>query len=120
MNEDVTLLAFSPLAAGFLTGKIRAAPCHLPPDEPGARDGRPERPRVQGAVAAYLEIAAHHGLDPVHMAMAWQGTRPFRSIPIFGKPPFTQLERPGRIDLRLTPEVLAAISAAHRAHPMPY
>jgi aryl-alcohol dehydrogenase-like predicted oxidoreductase len=122
VNEDVTLLAFSPLAAGFLTGKYQggavpaASRMSLVP-EMGGRNA----PRVQGAVAAYLEIAADHGIDPVHMAMAWHATRPFRSIPIFGATTVAQLERIlAGIDLRLKPEVLAAISAAHRAHPMPY
>jgi aryl-alcohol dehydrogenase-like predicted oxidoreductase len=76
---------------------------------------------VFGAVAAYLGIAAEHGLDPVHMAMAWQGTRPFAVCPIFGATTADQLARilAGR-EVVLAPEILAAIGEAHRAHPMPY
>jgi aryl-alcohol dehydrogenase-like predicted oxidoreductase len=77
--------------------------------------------RVFGAVAAYLNIAAAHDLDPVHMAMAWQRTRPFSNCPIFGATTTDQLSRilAGR-DVVLSADVTAAIAAAHKAHPMPY
>jgi len=122
VNEDVTLLAFSPLAAGFLTGKYQdgAVPqgsrMTLNPDMGGRRTAR-----VLDAAAAYLALAARARLDPVHMAMAWHRTRPFASIPIFGATSVAQLERilAGR-DLHLAPEVAAEINAIHRQHPMPY
>jgi len=122
VNEAVTLLAFSPLAAGFLTGKYQGGVV-----PPGSRMslvpevGGRMSPRVLGAVATYLDLAATHGLDPVHMAMAWHRTRPFASIPIFGATNTGQLQRIlAGVDLTLSPEVVAAIHAAHRAHPMPY
>ena len=122
VNEDVVLLAFSPLGAGFLTGKYQAgvvpegSRMSLVPEMGGRRSAR-----VFDAVAAYLRIAAEHGLDPVHMAMAWQGTRPFAVCPIFGATTAEQFARilAGR-GLRLAPEVTAAIAEAHKAHPMPY
>jgi aryl-alcohol dehydrogenase-like predicted oxidoreductase len=122
VNEGITLLAFSPLAAGLLTGKY--ADGAIPPGSrltlvPGM-SGR-YSPRVHTAIAAYHAIAAEHGLDPVHMALAWHRHRPFPSIPIFGATTSAQLARSlGGRDLTLSPEVLSAISAAHRAHPMPY
>ncbi len=122
VNEDVTLLGFSPLAAGFLTGKYQggAVPggsrMSLVPEMGGRKSAR-----VFDAVDAYLRIAADHGLDPVHMAMAFTTSRPFAVCPIFGATTADQLARilAGR-DVRLSDEVLAAITAAHRAHPMPY
>jgi aryl-alcohol dehydrogenase-like predicted oxidoreductase len=122
VNEDVTLLAFSPLAAGFLTGKYQSGQIpagsrmSLSPEMSGRKSAR-----VFDAVAAYLAIAADHGLDPVHMAMAWQRTRPFPSCPIFGATSADQLARilAGR-DVVLGEDVLAAILEAHKAHPMPY
>ena len=77
--------------------------------------------RVFDAVEAYLAIAAEHGLDPVHMALAWCQTRPFMTSVIFGATTQAQLERilEGR-DVVLSDEVMAEINAAHRAHPMPY
>ena len=122
VNEKVTLLAFSPLAAGFLTGKYQdgAVPADsrmaLVPDLGGRKSER-----VFGAVAAYLRVAAQFGLDPVHMAMAWQRTRPFSICPIFGATSAEQLARilAGR-DLVLAPEVVTALNDTHKAFPMPF
>lgn len=121
-NEEVPLLAFSPLGAGLLTGKYagdvtpEGSRRSLTPDLGGRIS-----PRVWEAVSAYLGIAARHGLDPVQMALAWTRTRPFPVIPILGATTMAQLEVAlGAADLTLRAEVLDEIAAAHRAHPMPY
>jgi len=121
-NEQVTLLAFSPLATGFLTGKY--ADGAVPE---GSRRSINEKmggrmsPRVIDAAQAYVEIAQKHGLHPVHMALAFCCQRPFPVSPIFGATTMEQLQVAiaGK-DLVLGDEVLADIDAAHRAHPMPY
>ncbi|WP_170774420.1 aldo/keto reductase [Ruegeria lacuscaerulensis] len=122
VHEDVGLMAFSPLAAGYLTGKYQGGAV------PGgsrmsinAEMGGRKSDRVLDAVAAYLEIAERHGLDPVHMALAWCRTRKFMLSAIFGATTVEQLERilAGQ-DLELSSEVLNEITAAHRAFPMPY
>ncbi len=120
--EDVGLLAFSPLAAGFLTGKYQggAVPegsrMSLVPSMGGRNSDR-----VLDAVAAYLEVAERHGLDPVHMSLAWCQSRPFMGSTIFGATTVAQLEHilAGK-DLVLSQDVMNEISAAHRAFPMPY
>lgn len=77
--------------------------------------------RVFDATQAYLDIAARHGLDPVHLALAWCVQRPFPTIPIFGATTQEQLDRIlSGLDVILSDEVLAEVSKAHRAHPMPY
>ena len=121
-HEDVTLLAFSPLGAGFLSGKYQGA------DVPeGSRMsvvegmGGRNSPRVRDAVAAYLDIASRHGLDPVTMANAWVLSRPFAAIPIVGARSVEQLAPAlAAGTATLADEVLGEIDAAHRAHPMPY
>ena len=121
-NEDVSLLAFSPLAVGYLTGKYQGGAV---PD--GSRMsindkmGGRASDRVLGAAQAYLDIAAKHGLDPVHMALAWCCQRPFPVIPIFGATTMEQLKHiiAGK-DVVLGKEVLRDITAAHKANPMPY
>jgi len=120
--EDVGLLAFSPLAAGFLTGKYQdgavpdASRMSLNSDMGGRKTDR-----VFAAVDAYLDIAGRHGLDPSQMALAWCMTRPFMCSVIFGATNMAQLEVAiGAADLTLSDEVMAEITAAHRAHPMPY
>ncbi|MTI03458.1 aldo/keto reductase [Roseibium sp. RKSG952] len=121
-HEDVGLLAFSPLAAGFLTGKYQGGSVpegsrmSLVPEMGGRKSDR-----VFDAVAAYLEIADKHGLDPVHMALSWCRSRPFMTSAIFGATDEAQLQRilDGK-DLELSQDVLKEINLAHRAHPMPY
>ena len=121
-QEDVTLLAFSPLAAGLLTGKYQngQVPAGSRMDLNGTLAGR-RNDRAFKAVAAYLEIAGRHGLDPVHMALAWTVQRPFPTIPIFGATTVGQLDRIiAGLDVTLGDDVLDEVSKAHRAHPMPY
>ncbi|WP_296425353.1 aldo/keto reductase [Yoonia sp.] len=122
VNEDVTLLAFSPLACGLLTGKYQngAVPDGSRMSINGDLGGR-MTDRVLPVTQAYLDLAAAHGLDPVHMAMAWQRTRPFPVSTIFGATTQDQLSRilAGR-DVVLTDELVAGIDQLNRANPMPY
>jgi aryl-alcohol dehydrogenase-like predicted oxidoreductase len=120
--EDMPLLAFSPLATGLLSGKYAGDVTPSGTRRINAPDlGGRITPRVFPAVAAYLGIAARHGLDPCQMAIAWCLTRPFPVIPIFGASTLDQLRiNLGAADVTLSPEVLADIDAAHRAHPQPY
>ncbi|MCG6884664.1 MAG: aldo/keto reductase [Silicimonas sp.] len=121
-QEDVTLLAFSPLAAGLLTGKYSggAVPEGSRMSINGNLGGRASA-RAFPAADAYVEIARANGLDPVHMALAWCAERPFPTIPIFGATTAEQLETiTAGLDVSLTDEVRSALSKAHRAHAMPY
>ncbi|MGZ2257552.1 aldo/keto reductase [Roseobacter sp. A03A-229] len=122
IQEDVALLAFSPLAAGLLTGKYQNGV--VPPKSRmslnGDLGGR-KTDRAFDAVQAYLEIAQRHDLDPTQMALAWCKTRPFMGSIIFGSTTMEQMETClGAIDLELDQSVLDEIAAVHRQHPMPY
>jgi aryl-alcohol dehydrogenase-like predicted oxidoreductase len=122
VNEDVGLLAFSPLAAGFLTGKYQGG--QIPErsrmsivDNLGGR----RTDRAYAAVDAYVAVAQKHGLDPTQMALAWCLTRPFMCSAIFGATTDAQLKVAiGAGDMVLSQEVLDDLDVAHRAHPMPY
>ena len=120
--EDVGLLAFSPLAAGFLTGKYQDG--DVPPGSRMSLNpemGGRKTARVFDAVEAYLSVAQSHGLDPTQMALAWCLTRPFMTSVIFGATTMEQLEVAiGAADTKLDDDVLNEISRVHRAHPMPY
>ncbi len=121
-NEQVTLLAYSPLAAGLLSGKYAG---DVTPD-PSRRVPTPDlggriTPQVFPAVAAYLRIAAEHGLDPCQMALAFTRSRPVPTIPIIGATtPAQLLTNLGAAGLVLSDAVLADIAATRRDHPMPY
>ncbi len=122
VNEEVTLLAYSPLAAGILSGKYAG---DVTPEN-SRRAGNPSlggriTPRLFPAVAAYMGVAADHGLDPVQMALAWVRQRPFPTIPIIGATDLEQLQLAlGSAELTLDDDVLNGIDAAYRAHPLPY
>ncbi|TCP41339.1 aldo/keto reductase [Rhodovulum marinum] len=122
VNEDVTLLAYTPLAAGLLTGKYAG---DVTPDGT-RRERQPDlngriTPRVWEAVAAYLGIANTHGLVPAQMAIAFVAQRPFPVVPIVGATSTEQLRTVlGAADVTLSDEVLADIALAHKAHPMPF
>jgi aryl-alcohol dehydrogenase-like predicted oxidoreductase len=122
VNEDVGLLAFSPLAAGLLSGKYQngALPNRSRMAINGDLGGR-KTPRAFETVAAYLDVAQKHGLDPVQMALAWCLTRPFLCSAIFGATDMAQLDLAlGAADITLAPEVLSDLDATHKAHPMPF
>ncbi len=122
VNEEVTLLSFSPLAAGLLTGKYRdgAVPAGSRMSINNNLGGR-ITDRVHPAVDAYAAVAQKHGLDLAHMSMAWQCSRPFPISAIFGATTSDQLAHllKGK-DLVLADDVLTDIANTHRAHPMPY
>jgi len=120
--EDMPLLAFSPLAVGLLSGKYagdvtpdRTRRMHTP--DLGGRI----TPQVFPAVAAYLGVAARHGLDPCQMAIAFCRSRPFTTIPIIGATTLEQLRTNiGAASVTLGPDVLDDIAETHRIHPAPY
>jgi aryl-alcohol dehydrogenase-like predicted oxidoreductase len=122
VQEDMPLLAFSPLATGLLSGKYAGdvIPDHTRRAHVPDLGGR-VTPQVFPAVAAYLGIAARHGLDPCQMAIAFCLSRPFACIPIIGATNLAQLAANiGAADIALAPAVLEEIAAAHREHPQPY
>ncbi len=120
-HEQVGLLAFSPLAAGILTGKYAG---DLTPagsrrsinDTVGGR----LTPAVTAAVDEYLAVARRHQLDPAQMALAFCLSRPFMTSAIFGATSMAQLDNSlAAADLVLDAEVLAEIGAVHRRYPLP-
>lgn len=122
LAEDMPLLAYSPLATGLLSGKYAGG---VTPD--GTRRARTAdlggriTPRVFPAVAAYLGVAAEHGLDPCQMAIAFCKQRPFKTIPIIGATNLKQLQSNiAAADLTLSQETLSDIHDVHLAHPRPF
>lgn len=92
MRENVGLLAYSPLAQGYLIGKYLdgARP-------PGARSTLFERgQRYQGpgadpAIKAYIKLGAEHGLTPAQLALKFCATRCFMTSVIIGATTMEQL-----------------------------
>ena len=122
-NEDVGLLAFSPLACGLLTGKYQA---DTPPPQGSRKSITSElggriTPRLWPAIDAYAGIAAEFGIDMSQMALAWAMRRPFMGSVIFGATTLDQLANAiGSAELELSDNIMARIDVAHKDHPMPY
>ncbi len=120
-RENVSLLPYSPLAFGVLSGKYMGG---ARPD--GARItkypayGRYFTEQGQKAVQAYVELAQKHGLDPCTMALAWVNSRPFVDSNIIGASTMAQLETNiASIDVSLSDELLAEIEAINVLYPNP-
>ncbi|MER2606533.1 MAG: aldo/keto reductase [Siculibacillus sp.] len=120
-REGVSLLAYSPLGQGFLTGKYRdgARPA-------GARftlfdrGQRYEKTNTAEAVAAYCDLAAEIGVSPSTLAIAWVASRAVVTSTIIGATSLAQLEEDiAAFDVVITPEVAARIDAIHLRFPNP-
>ncbi|MEL7099975.1 MAG: aldo/keto reductase [Pseudomonadota bacterium] len=122
VNEDVGLLAFSPLATGLLTGKYQdgEVPAGSRMSLSPGMGGRKTR-RAFEAVDAYLEVAGWHDLDPAQMALAWCLRRPFMTSVIFGATTMAQLELAlAAATLDLPESVMQELDTVHHNHPMPF
>jgi aryl-alcohol dehydrogenase-like predicted oxidoreductase len=120
-REDVGLLAYSPLAQGYLTGKYQNGA--LPE---GSRKQlfnrlqRYETPNAAPAIDAYLAIAREHGLDPGQMALQFVTTRPFVTSSIIGATTMEQLKSNiASVHVTLTEEVLKEIDRTNRLYTYP-
>jgi aryl-alcohol dehydrogenase-like predicted oxidoreductase len=121
LREDCGLLAYSPMAGGFLSGKYLGGA-----RPPGSRlavfgvESRYDNPRGNAAMARYVDIARRHGLDPGQMALAFVNARPFVTSTIIGATSMDQLESDiASADVRLSDAVLAEIEAVHADTPNP-
>lgn len=91
-HEDVGLLAYSPLAAGAISGKYLGGV--LPEGTRGAVAGSAYRNNqyTEPAIRAYIELAEKHGLDVCQMAIAFCLTKPFMTSVIIGATTMEQLK----------------------------
>jgi len=118
-HEDVGLLAYSPLAAGLLTGKYANG---IPAGSRAEYQKGMWRMNEHSmpVVAEYVALARKHGLDPAQMAIAFCLTRPFMTSVILGATSLEQLRTDiGAYDVTLSDEVMAGIAAIHRRYPRP-
>lgn len=120
-HEDVSLLSYSPLAAGLLSGKYiggarpEGSRATINPDLGGRLTAHPEP-----AIAAYAAIAEKHGLEYAAMSLAWCLTRPFMTSVIIGATNMVQLKTDiSATDLVLSDEVIRDIRKVIRQYPMP-
>ena len=120
-REHVGLLAYSPLAFGWLSGKYEGG---ARPE--GARITKFERfaryskPHTIAATSRYVALAKEHGLTPAQFALSFVNSRPFVTSNLIGATSMAQLkENIASVDVHLSPDALAQIDALHERQPNP-
>ena len=120
-HANVGLLAYSPLAFGWLTGKYLddpAAPGRITLF-PGFGQ-RYNKPNVAAAAAEYAHIALAAGLTPATLALAFARTRRFTASTILGATSLAQLkENLDSATVTLASGVLEQLERVHQRHPSP-
>ena len=108
----ISLVAYSPLGRGFLTGQIKSF------DDFEPDDYRRHNPRFQGEnfdknlqlVARIEDMARTHGCTPAQLALAWILAQGQDIVPIPGTKKVARLEEnAGALDVTLSPDDLAQI-----------
>lgn len=121
LREQVGLLAYSPLAQGYLTGKYSGGA--LPQGSRKQRFDRLQRyekPEAAPAIAAYLKLAADVGVKPEHLALKFAATRPFMTSVILGATTLEQLDTDiAALSMPWTAEIEERVDAIHRVHQNP-
>jgi len=111
--ERLGVLAYSPLAAGLLSGKYRK---DRKPASGRLVENKIYRVRygeewVYEAAEKFTEFARSHGYSPVSLAIAWVGSHPAVTAPIIGARNVEQLkEAIAAADVEMTEELRKEIS----------
>lgn len=121
LREKVGLLAYSPLAAGHLSGKYLGGVV-----PPGSRLSvahqftRYNAPQQPDATARYVAIAQAFALSPVALALAWVYQQSFVTSSIIGATSLKQLAEDIDGSLATLPEdAIKAINEVQRQYPDP-
>lgn len=122
IREKIGLLAYSPLAFGFLTGKYyggaRPANSRLALFERFQR--RYAKPNSLAAADAYVDLAKQHSIDPAVMSLAYINQQAFLTSNIIGATTIEQLKlNLQSLDTTLSSELLEGIEAIHQQYPNP-
>ena len=119
--ENVGLLAYSPLAFGYLTGKFRhgARPAHARVTL-FSRFSRYSNPQSEWATEQYAQLAEKHGLSLTQLALAFIKQQFFVTSTIIGATNLAQLkENIDAFEINLSEDILQGIEAIHRQQPNP-
>jgi len=121
LRERVSLLAYSPLGFGVLTGKYRngkkPANARITLYE---RFSRYTNPRAIEATEKYCQLAEELGMSPTHLALAFVNQRSFVASNIIGATTMEQLkENIASIDVTLDQACMDKIEEIHALIPNP-
>ena len=122
IREQIGLLAYSPLASGYLSGKYRNN--QMPKNSRIALDPnfwtRYKKPNMGVAVDAYYEIAKKHNIDFAQMSLKFCEIQPFMTSVIIGATTMQQLKTDiESVNVKLTDEIIKEINEVQKIYPNP-
>jgi len=125
LAEDIGILAYSPLAWGYLTGKYMNGA--IPPKSRLTIDGASDFMTYRAtssclaAVDEYYGVAKKHNLDFAQMSLAFVNSKPFVTSNIIGATTMDQLKSNiSSVDIVLTQDVIDEIEVVRKKYPIPY
>jgi aryl-alcohol dehydrogenase-like predicted oxidoreductase len=122
IRDQIGLLAYSPLASGYLTGKYRNN--QLPKNSRIERDGdfwtRYNKPNTTKAVDAYYEISKKYNLNFAQMSLKFCEIQTFMTSVIIGATTMEQLQTNiESVNINLTDDVINEINEVQKVYPNP-
>jgi len=122
VREQAGLLAYSPLACGYLSGKYREN--KLPKDSRIERDGdfwtRYQKPNMNIAVDSYYKISKKYNLDMSQMSLKFIEIQPFLTSVIIGATTMEQLKTNiESVNIKLREEIINEINEVQAIYPNP-
>ena len=122
MRENAGLLAYSPLAAGYLTGKYRnnQMPKNSRMDLFFNNYPRYHNERTYNAIDEYFKLAQKYKISLTQLSQAFVNSRDFVTSNIIGATTMKQLkENIDSIDISLNQEIIDEINSIHDNNPNP-
>ena len=122
IREKIGLLAYSPLASGYLSGKYRNK--QMPKNSRITLDpkfwSRYDKPNTSVAVDAYFEIAKKYNINLAQMSLKFCEIQPFMTSVIIGATTMEQLKTDiESVNLKLTDEIIKEINEVQKTYPNP-
>jgi aryl-alcohol dehydrogenase (NADP+) len=121
-RERMSLLAYSPLAGGMLSGKYLngAQPAKARFTLFDTLGMRFRKPMVREAIEAYVTLARRRGISPVQLALGYVRSRWFLGASIIGATSLAQLEEDiAAAQFDLDADTLAEIGSIQQRYPNP-
>ena len=122
IRDQIGLLAYSPLAIGYLTGKYRNNQIPKKSRLDVDRDfwTRYNKPNAEKAVEAYYQIAKKNNIDMAQMSLKFCEIQPFVTSVIIGATTMEQLKTDiESVNVKLTDEIIKEINEVQKIYPNP-
>ncbi len=122
IRDKIGLLAYSPLAIGYLTGKYRnnKIPKNSRLDHDGDFWTRYNKPNAEKAVEAYYQISKKNNIDMAQMSLKFCEIQPFVTSVIIGATTMQQLKTDiESVNVKLTDEIIKEINKIQKIYPNP-